>query len=78
MKNDIRLDSLNYHIPVLQACDAIGFDRTAIEIECNLYLECDATRNPLAIVIPDLGEAEYLYKQLGEFIENARSSRLSK
>ena len=78
MKNDIRLDSLTYHIPVLQACDAIGFDRSAIEIECTLYLECDATRNPLAIIIPDLGEAESLHKQLGEFIENARSSRLPK
>jgi hypothetical protein len=78
MKKDIRLDSLTYHIPVLQACDAIGFDRTAIEIECNLYLECDASRNPVAILIPDLGEAESLYKQLGEFIENARSSNQPK
>ena len=55
--------------------DAIAY---AIEIECTLYLECDATRNPLAIIIPDLGEAESLYKQLGAFIENARSSRLPK
>ena len=72
MKNDIRLDSLTYHIPVLQA---IAFDRTEIEIECTLHLECDADRNPLAVIIPNLGDAEHLYKQLGEFIENARSSK---
>jgi hypothetical protein len=71
MKNDIRLDSLTYHVPVLQA---IAFDRNEIEVECTLHLECAADGSPLAIIIPNLVDAEYLYKQLGEFIENARSS----
>ena len=69
----IKVETVTYHVPCLQACVINGNVRTVTDIKCSLELECEANGNPLHIHIGDLGSAEELYEQLGAFIETHRA-----
>ena len=69
----IKVDTVTYHVPYLQACIGSGLNRTATQIECCLDLECLDDGSPLHLYISDLCFAEELYEKLGEFIQSAKA-----